>query len=143
TKAKRASTLNAVTTFSSLYPNCQVICTGRPYRDLIGLPQFTSYNISPISWKQAEKIIKNITKGNALPKETSKELFRRIEQIHGMELHPLLVSVFAATSEYSRQDIPANITELFKKFTELMLGRWDEQKGLSLQYQAPLKDFLL
>jgi hypothetical protein len=51
--------------------------------------------------------------------------------------------VFAATAEYSRQDIPANITELFKKFTELLLGRWDENKGLNQQYQAPLKDFLI
>lgn len=66
-----------------------------------------------------------------------------MERIHGFELNPLLVTVFAATTDYSKQDIPANITELFKKFTELMLGRWDEGKGLELQYQAPLKDFIL
>ena len=51
--------------------------------------------------------------------------------------------MFAATAEHTRHDIPANITELFKKFVELMLGRWDEDKGLKQQYQAPMKDFLL
>ena len=60
-----------------------------------------------------------------------------------MELNPLLVTVFAASTDFSRADIPANITELFKKFTEMMLGRWDSTKGLAMQYQAPLKDFIL
>ncbi len=70
-------------------------------------------------------------------------MLRRLDNIHGMELNPLLVTVFVATSDYSRQDIPANITELFKKFTEMMLGRWDSSKGLAQQYHAPLKEFLL
>lgn len=32
---------------------------------------------------------------------------------------------------------------LIKKYTEMMLGRWDSGKGLGQQYHAPLKDFLL
>jgi len=82
-------------------------------------------------------------KGKKIRDAAGDEIIRRIEQVHGIELNPLLITVFATTSEYNKQDIPANITELFKKFTELMLGRWDEGKGLSQQYQAPLKDFLL
>ncbi len=70
-------------------------------------------------------------------------MLRRLQDVHGLELNPLLVTVFAATSDFSRKDIPANITELFKKFTEMMLGRWDASKGLSQQFHAPLKDFLL
>jgi hypothetical protein len=70
-------------------------------------------------------------------------MLRRLQDVHGLELNPLLVTVFVATSDYSKRDIPANITELFKKFTEMMLGRWDQRKGLSQQYQAPLKDHLL
>ena len=58
-------------------------------------------------------------------------------------MNRLLVTVFVATTDYSRKDIPANITELFKKYTEMMLGRWDASKGLAQQYQAPLKDFVL
>lgn len=60
-----------------------------------------------------------------------------------MELSPLLVTVFVSTTDYERRDVPANITELFKKYTEMMLGRWDGTKRLGLQYQAPLKDFVL
>ena len=100
-------------------------------------------NLPCISWKQAEKIVKRITEQKRVPQAQANEFLRRLEKIHGFELNPLLVTVFAATTEHTKQDIPANITELFKKFTELMLGRWDERKGLRQQYQAPLKDFVL
>jgi hypothetical protein len=66
-----------------------------------------------------------------------------MKDVHGVDLSPLLVTILVATSDYNRQDIPANITELFKKYTEMMLGRWDKQKGLAQQIHAPIKDFLL
>lgn len=142
----RADVLSAIRQFHDHYPNCTVVLSSRDYntvQSLEGLKAFESYNLSPINYKQAQQIIKTIQKGKQVSPEKSEEVVRRLEQIHGMELNPLLVTVFAATSEYSRQDIPANITELFKKFSEMMLGRWDASKGFKQQYHAPLKDFLL
>ncbi len=127
-------------------PLCQVIITSRDYafiRDIQDLSDYTQFQLSPINHKQAEQILQRFEKKKCLPAEKCKEILRRIEEVHGMELNPLLVTVFAATTDYSRKDIPANITELFKKFTEMMLGRWDRSKGLGQQYHAPLKDFLL
>jgi len=132
--------------FNVDYPTCQIILTSRPYRFLdtsVEVSEFTRFDLTPINYKQAQQIIRRFEKTRGLPCETSGELLRRLQQIHGMELNPLLVTVFAATTDYARRDIPANITELFKKFTEWMLGRWDSTKGLGQQYHAPLKDFLL
>ncbi len=132
--------------FHNAYPKCHIILTSREYafiEQIHELRSFVYYNLTPISYKQAEKVLKIFHKSKSLPLEKSAELLRRLQDVHGIELNPLLVTVFAATTDYSRSDIPANITELFKKFTELMLGRWDASKGLSLQYQAPLKDFVL
>lgn len=142
----RVSVLTLVRQFHLNYPDCIVIVTSRDHssvQSLAALNDFDKYNLSPIDYKQAQQIIKTMQKGKSLPSEKSQELVRRLEEVHGMELNPLLVTVFAATSEYSRQDIPANITELFKKFTEMMLGRWDATKGFKYQYHAPLKDFIL
>jgi hypothetical protein len=136
----------ALVKFSTDFPKCQIIATARPYKvfaDLSDLKTFEEYRVSPINWKQAEKIVYAVGSRKKLPQKASHELLRRLEKIHGFELNPLLVTVFAATADYSKQDLPANITELFKKFTELMLGRWDEEKGLRHQFQAPLKDFIL
>lgn len=132
--------------FHNLYPVCKIVVTSREHgfiEKIENLSKFTEFRISPMSYKKADKIIQRLNKKNKLPTARSQEFLRRLQDVHGMELNPLLVTVFAASSEYSRQDIPANITELFKKFTEMMLGRWDNRKGLALQYQAPLKDFIL
>jgi predicted NACHT family NTPase len=129
----RTSALQLVNSFHSLYPKCQIIITSREYSFIQNAPElkkFQQYRLSGINYKQAEQIVNRLQKGKNLPVESSKEILRRLQEIHGMELNPLLVTVFAATSEYSRQDIPANLTELFKKFTEMMLGRWDAAKGL-------------
>lgn len=144
--AERTLILDLLDRFLAANPACQVVLTSRPYMfisELPGLRQYEQFRISPISWKQAEKIIKRVTEAKKVPQEQAREFLRRLEKIHGFDLNPLLVTVFAATTDYTKQDIPANITELFKKFTELMLGRWDEGKGLRQQYQAPLKDFVL
>lgn len=146
TDHERRQLLATINQFSSAYPKIKVIATSRPYRFTSELPelrQYDDYRLSAISWRQAEKIFQRVQKGKSVPVSKSKEVLRRLEKIHGIELNPLLVTVFAAASDFAKQDIPANITELFKKFTELMLGRWDERKGLKRQYQAPLKDFIV
>ncbi len=142
----RLVVLSLIEKFHTDYPLAPVIVTSRDQNNvesLAALKPFERYRLRTIDYKQAQKIIKSIQKGKGLPVEKSQELLRRLEEVHGMELNPLLVTVFAATSDYSRQDIPANITELFKKFTEMMLGRWDATKGFKHQYHAPLKDFIL
>ncbi len=142
----RRTALQALLEFNQYYPKCQIIAASRGYsfiNELEELKPFKSFRLSLISYKQAQQILNRFHRSKSLPIESSKEILRRLQHIHGMELNPLLITVFAATSEHSRRDIPANITELFKKFTELMLGRWDLAKGLAHQYHAPLKDFIL
>lgn len=142
----RATVLQRVLDFHSLYPKCQAVLTSRDY-SFVGmiaeLTPFTRFNLSPISLNQAGQLLEKIRRNRQLPLDASKEIMRRLKQVHGFELNPLLVTVFAATSDVSRKDIPANITELFKKYTEMMLGRWSQSKGLGQQFHAPLKDFLL
>lgn len=142
----RKRVLRTIAIFNGRYPRCMVVLTSREYafvKNLHELAGYVKYRVQQFSLRQAKQLCERIERKGGLPVDSSKELVRRLEQIHGMELNPLLVTVFAATTEDARRDIPANITELFKKFTEVMLGRWDASKGLSHQYQAPLKDFLL
>lgn len=82
-------------------------------------------------------------KGEELRNGQVNEILRKVDQVHGFELNPLLVSIFSATARSTQSDLPANVTELFKKFTELMLGRWDEEKGLNQQIHTPIKEYLL
>jgi len=142
----RTAVIQKIQAFHQTFPKCQVIATSRPLPFIETstiISAFSQYNLVSIDFKQAEKIVTRLRRKKSLPASKTQELLRRIQQVHGFELNPLLVTVFAATSESDRKDIPANITELFKKYTEMMLGRWDATKGLGQQYHAPLKDFLL
>ncbi len=142
----RKRLLSAVLAFHALYSKCLVCITSREYAFLTNLDElghFARYRVQDFSLRQAQQLIEKLERKGGLPTAQSKELIRRLDDIHGMELNPLLVTIFAATTEYSRQDVPANITELFKKFTEIMLGRWDATKGFGHQFHAPLKDFIL
>lgn len=142
----RRKVIERVLSFRQLYPLCKIVLTSRDYsfiQEIEELRSFASFRLSPIDWRQTTSIIKKLHHGKKLKKEMLQEYLRRLQNVHGIELNPLLVTVFVATSDYSRKDIPANITELFKKYTEMMLGRWDLTKGINQQYLAPLKDFLL
>lgn len=142
----RRTVFERVMSFHERYKHCKVVIASRDYKflnDLTANVPVSRFRISPISFRQAEKMISRLARGKALSKEQTQETLRRLENIHGLKLNPLLVTVFVATTEYSRTDIPANITELFKKFTEVMLGRWGRSKGVSQQFHVPLKDFLL
>src|SRR5207237_9377591 len=136
-ETKRDVLIDRIQECHASFPKCRVILTSRDYTFARKLPErlpFLRYSISPISVSQTEKIVARLSRGKSLQADMAKEMLRRLDNIHGMELNPLLVTVFVATSDYSRQDIPANITELFKKFTEMMLGRWDSSKRLAQQY---------
>ena len=142
----RQKVLKRLEAVHAAYPKTRVVLTSREgayLGSLAGLETYTPFRMSDIDLRQAKQIVERVARGRSVPVETREELLRRLQEIHGFQLNPLLVTVFVATSDYSPRDIPANITELFKKFTELMLGRWDATKGFAQQYHAPLKDFLL
>ena len=138
--------LALVNAFASRYPKVKIIITSRDNLFLTKLDllkHYKKYEVSRFALDQALKMVSNLVKGKVLPQGYYPETVRRLKDIHGIELSPLLVAVFVSTSTDSRKDIPANITELFKKFTETMLGRWDHSKGIHQQYQFPIKDHLL
>jgi energy-coupling factor transporter ATP-binding protein EcfA2 len=142
----RQRIIDRINSFHQDYPLCRVVLTSRQYAFLgstFDMAAFVEFKLAQFTHAQAEQILARLHTKRRLPKEACQEILRRLEHVHGVELNPLLITVFAATTDYARRDIPANITELFKKFTEIMLGRWDSTKGLSQQYEARVKDFLL
>ena len=146
---QRKAILHQINRLSQTYKKIKFIISSRQYPKLPDetsiLFNYEKFNISPIGLNQAKSIVQQVIKNqnNNSIQVKAKEVIRQIQQVHGFEISPLFITVFIATDQYSRNDIPANITELFKKFTELLIGRWDQNKGLSQQYQAPLKDYLL
>ena len=150
---RRRRVYGAVIEFAEHHPKCTVIATTRP--DPATQKAFAGegakvYRVAPISWNQVTKIVRRVLRGRPIRTTEvdalaggAQRVLRQIKQVHGFEITPLLAAVYAEGAQHSRSDVPANITEVFGKYTELMLGRWDEAKGLGQQTQWKIKDVLL
>ncbi len=146
--ADRQAVIDFCLRYVDAYPRCSMALTTRPYSSvdrLAGLNRFKRFRMSSLSIEDASKMLANLDsqKGAAAAADWRRETLRKLQGIHGVDLNPLLVTVFAVSTKIDKKDVPANIAELFAKFTELMLGRWDEKKGLDQQYQAKVKEALL
>ena len=64
-------------------------------------------------------------------------LFRDLPQ------NPMTVILLARLLNETQQEIPSNMTDLYAKYSELILGRWDEWKGLQSQKEYYALDNIL
>lgn len=128
------------------YNKCKIIVAARPYnaivahKDLRSVPQ---YKIASMQLKDANRLMQSILIRRGIAESKCQETLRRLQDVHGVELNPLIVTVYLATSDLSQKDVPPNITEIFSKYVELMLGRWDDAKGFRKQFQPRLKEHAL
>ena len=57
--------------------------------------------------------------------------------------NPMMVILLARLLNENQQEIPSNMTDLYAKYSELILGRWDERKGLQSQKEYHALDNIL
>lgn len=143
---ERQRVAHLVDEFASAYPKCLVVISSRPYEYLAEIDVFEKYVrffVVPIKWKDAERILDLVRTNKTVSDAKVKESLQQLATVQGFDLSPLMVSVYAVTATFEAKDIPPNVTELFKRFSEQMLGRWDEQKGLRNLHRPLIKDFAL
>ncbi|MEA2553049.1 MAG: hypothetical protein QOJ65_1225 [Fimbriimonadaceae bacterium] len=151
----KETVIRMIRAFHREHPAIQIILTSRDVA-AVQVQQlardFATYYVTPISLTQASRIVDRVVdavRGDLSAGEKEKienqckEILRRLQDVHGIDLNPFLVTIFVASEDFERRDIPPNITEIIKKFTEQMLGRWDQRKGLSQQFEYSLKDYLV
>ncbi len=81
--------------------------------------------------KQAESFVTLVTKGeivNAFPKTP---------------LTTILLAILFKEDKIDPKDLPRNITELYEKFMDLFLDKWDKERGVSQQYKLKERMFVL
>ena len=128
--------------------NAALCCTSRTNPKTPAFRQV--YYIAPLLMAQAQKLLSKTIKNRKISahdmpliEEAALSGLEYMNAHYGFGLTPLLVRVYATVIEIDKSDIPANITILFEKYTELLLGRWDRGKGISQQFAPSLKAFLL
>lgn len=143
-KVKRA--LNTIKTFNKKYEKVRTVTTTRSlevFKDPDVLAGENVLNMLPLSSEQMRKFVINWF-GDA--SDVTKRLIQVIDRpfgLHGLPSTPLTLAIVSILFESGTKEIPANLTELFQQYTELVLGRWDTSKEISHKIEWRIKQFVL
>lgn len=98
------------------------------------LPDTCRVEIRPLTLGKIVQFVREVCATSKLPARlvddvNHSDLFRQLPQ------NPIAAQLLTRLLLERRDELPQSLTELYKKSMELMLGRWDEQKGLLTQQE--------
>ena len=129
--------LQKIIDFAEENDNIKIIISTRPlhvvdYEDLLP-SKTTAYKIEPLTISQVLEFFKYICKELL---ETQKRLFNDLKEndlFRQLPKNPISAILLAQIYNDSRQELPSNLTDIYKKYSEIMLGRWEISHGYSQQ----------
>lgn len=146
TKEHINNAMQLIREFMSKYDNSRVILTTRMLDVVEQADIFTGFEaleIQDLTSNQIERFIENwYGKNNDLCKKLIK-LLREPSFILNIRMTPLTLALVSIIFEQGEREMPANVTELFDKYAELALGRWDAAKHIASQFEWAIKEFML
>lgn len=97
------------------------------------------YRIQPLTINKIIKFIEIICSSLNLKKRLIEDL-KQSELFKVLPKTPISAIILAKLLTEGSSDLPTNITELYSKYCELSLGRWDIDKGIKTQKQYEALD---
>jgi len=128
--------LKATQKFMGLFPKNIIIIASRMMEIFKTTSFFTNFSIYKIEDFSLYQMKELITKWFGSDDFHGKQLIKLISQpmtLSTLPFTPLTLSLIAILYQSGFNELPANLTELFQKYIELALGRWDMGKDLSSQ----------
>jgi energy-coupling factor transporter ATP-binding protein EcfA2 len=106
------------------------------------LKGMSSYEIAPLSLKTIVEFLNVLCAqfnlhGRLVEDLKKSQLFRELPK------SPIAAILLAQLLNENSEDLPSNLTELYAKYMELVLGRWDVEKGLQSQKEYEALDNIL
>lgn len=135
------SVLSKLLSTSKVSSNATIVLTTRPNsgnsRELTKAKIENHYCIAPLSFKKITAFIEHVCTQVNFTKRLIEDiqksrLFRQLPQ------SPIAAILLSRLITEKSSDLPSSMTELYSQSMELMLGRWDIEKGLETQreYEA-------
>lgn len=138
------SNLASLKSFLQEYRKAQVIIASRDVEAANAVRQeldLDLYRMKDPSIAQAESLLESILEGRDLNLTEAKEVLRRMREVHGLGLNPFIVTIFAASqSKKGKIDVMPSLYGMFERYADLMLGKWDEDKGVALYHEYKVKE---
>ncbi len=96
---------------------------------------FRKFEIQPLDFNQISELIDKWYPSDRFHKDKLLNVLRKTSLVVSILKTPLAITLLSIIFEEDDKvdEIPANITELYNKFTEVFSGKWDRDKGISSQ----------
>jgi len=102
------------------------------------LGDFEIVELLPFDVGQAYKLVKKLIPNNSIKTQSFINAIKEDQLSHSLTRTPMaltLMAILYKDDQIDLDELPANITELYNKFSDYYLNRWDVSKGISLQYK--------
>ena len=120
--------------------DCPYILASRKIDIINTLPQkYQKYELRPFEFQQAFQLFSNLISDNEVL-ATTKETLEKIQT--QILLVPLSLMLLVELIE-KHKEIPASVTELYDRFFDTILGRWDKEKGIKVLFEYHIKKSFL
>ncbi len=140
---KHTEKLSKLVEFIAKSKNIRAIFATRPLRWLdkeLATQKFAKrYMIRPLSTSKITKFIDQICTQINLSKRLIEDI-KKSQLFKQLPHSPIAAILLSNLLAQSTKDLPSNLTELYAKSMELMLGRWDIDKGLLTQKEYEASD---
>lgn len=100
------------------------------------------FEIHPLSLGRLIKFIETVCSRMNVHKNIIADL-KRSQLFKELPHTPIAAILLARMLDDTDRELPSNLTELFAKYTELILGRWDMDKGLQSQQEYETLDHIV
>ena len=132
----RAEAISEIVEQSKDIKNLKVVITCRPmnsseFETRLG-GEIACYEISPLTTHKVIKFIESLCSKLNLRERIVEDL-KKSPLFRVLPRTPIAAILLAKLLDENVQDLPSNMTELYSKYMELSLGRWDIEKGLQSQ----------
>lgn len=102
------------------------------------LTSFEKIELLPFDIGQALKLVKKVIPNNKDKSNKFVNAIKNSQLSNSLTRTPMALTITAILfrdGEIDLVELPANITELYNKFSDYYLNRWDTSKGITLQYK--------
>ncbi|MCD6410350.1 hypothetical protein J7K92_00160 [bacterium] len=115
---------------------CSLVITSRKIDIINTSPTgFEKYELLPFEYEQALRLFEKLVSSNQILSSLKDGLEKIKFQIPMVPLSLMLLIELVEDNK----EIPASVTELYDRFFDLMLGRWDKDKGIKVLFEYFIK----
>jgi hypothetical protein len=104
--------------------------------------KFYRYRVAPLTTGRVLEFLKKLCSKLSSSSRIAEDL-KKSPLFKSLPKSPIAAILLAKLLNERAKELPSNLTELYAKYTELMLGRWDIDKGLASQKEYEALDRIL